>query len=87
MALKGVDIRTWDLEIMLAAYESALRQGAKDEGAWRRLQSQVYAEPAEVRKQRKRAGAETATPNPGRMSVGDAEALLARMAASDAMFG
>lgn len=67
---------------MLAAYEAQLRQGAKDEADWQRMLSQLTVEPIEVRRERRRTGDSGA----GRMSVDDAEAMIARMMAADAAF-
>lgn len=73
---------------MLAAFETQVRKGCKDEAEWRRRHGEMYAEPPEVRRERlaaERRGRRAAQPQ--KMSVGDAEALLARFAASDAQFG
>lgn len=73
---------------MLAAFEATIRRSAKDESDVKRTMAALAAEPPEVRKQRRadalagRAAPATA----GRMSVEDAEAMMARFAAADAMF-
>lgn len=92
LALEGVDPRVFDLNMMLAAYESALRRSAKDESAWRNTRAKLYAEPREVRDARiaeqraaKAAGAQPVSR--AAMTVDDAEAMLARFAASEATFG
>lgn len=74
---------------MLAAFEATIRRNAKDEGEARRTMSALAAEPAEVRKERREAERSGVRPpgTGGRMTVGDAEAMLARFAASDAAFG
>lgn len=80
---------------MLSAYEVTLRQGCKDEAAWRRIHGQIYAEPKEVRDERRRAtvtAAQQRRTRPeqeqsGRPSADDVEAMLARMAAQDAQYG
>jgi hypothetical protein len=89
-----VDPRTWDLNQMLAAFEVSLQRSAKDESEWRRTHGQIYAEPATVREERRAAARQAARDGAaGRatggsgMSAGDATALLARFAASDAAFG
>ncbi|AMD42746.1 hypothetical protein SEA_XKCD426_5 [Streptomyces phage Xkcd426] len=84
-----MDPRRWDSNQLFAAFESDLRQHSKDESAWRRTQQELMAEPKEVREERKRVAASGQRPadQPGRMTVDDAEALLARFAASDAAFG
>lgn len=80
---------------MLSAYEVTLKQGCKDEAEWNRLRGQLYAEPKEVR-DRRRADTVAAAKNrqapsrgaaSGRMSAGDAEAMIARLAAADARYG
>lgn len=87
-----MDPRTWDLGQLLAAFEATLRQHSKDEAAWNRTLAALTVEPKEVRAQRlaavKAAVTSGAPPPeaPGRLSVGDAEALLARFAASDAQY-
>lgn len=93
LTLTGVDPRRWDLGQLLAAYEATLRQNSKDEAAWNRTLATLTAEPKEVREQRLAetraavAAGEPVPEAPGRMSVDDAEALLARFAASDAQYG
>jgi hypothetical protein len=88
-----VDPRTWDLGQLLAAYEATLRQNSKDEAAWNRTRQALTAEPKEVRNARREAAKQAAVsgappPEPaGQMTVDDAEALLARFAASDAQYG
>lgn len=90
-----MDPRRFDLMQLLAAYEFTLKQGCKDEAAWRRIHGQIYAEPKEVREERRAATvaaaqsrrAAPAAATGGRMSVDDAEAMLARFAATDARFG
>lgn len=74
---------------MLAAFEAQLKRSAKDDAAWRRTESLLRAEPKEVREERRRsvAAGRPVLPAGGGMTVDDAEALLARFAASDAMFG
>ncbi|MGH6979059.1 MAG: hypothetical protein ACRED4_07190 [Brevundimonas sp.] len=73
---------------MFAAFEAALKQASKDENEWKKTEAGLYAEPPEVK--RKRRAEAAATPSlperGGRMSVGDAEAMLARFATSDAQF-
>ena len=92
LALSGVDPRGWDLNRLLAAYEAALRRGAKDEAEWRRTQAQLTAEPKEVREQRLKearqrpSGGRTAPVRSG-MSVSDARALLSAFSADDARYG
>lgn len=86
-----MDPRRWDLHQLLAAYEAALKQGAKDESAWRRVHGQLYAEPVEVKKERV-AAARTAVrqdepPARGAMTLDSVEALLAGAAARDAQYG
>lgn len=70
---------------MLAAFEATIQRNAKDENAAQRIMAALTAEPPEVRKQRRTQG--SAVPAAGRMSVDDAEAMLARFAATDAAFG
>lgn len=78
---------------MLAAFEAALKQSSKDEAAWKRTYQGLTAEPKEVRAERMAAAkaardrGEAAPQAPGRMSVDEAEAMLARFAATDAMYG
>lgn len=73
---------------MLAAFETAWRQSSKDEAAWRRTYAQLTAEPKYVRDQRRReaAAGRQSAPATGRMSMADAEALMASFAASEAMY-
>lgn len=87
LAVTGVDPRTFDLNQLLAAYEAALRQSSKDESAWRSTRAKLYAEPKGVREARIAEQRESQAPSRMAMSVGDAEAMLARFAASDAAFG
>jgi len=74
---------------MLSAFEATMRQNSKDEAAWRRTQAALSVEPPEVKRERRRAAAAglVVPAAPARMSVEDAEAMLARFAASDAQFG
>lgn len=89
LALEGIDPRGWDLNTMLAAFEATLKRGAKDEAAAQRIMVALSAEPLELRKRRRaaeRAGVQT--PGTGdRMTVDDAEAMMARFAAADAAYG
>lgn len=75
----------WDLKQLLSAFEATLRAGAKDEAAWNRTRSQIYAEPADVRKERLAAG--RAEPARGGLSASGVAALLSAAAAEDAKFG
>lgn len=84
LALTGVDPRRFDLVQLLAAYEATLRRAAKDEQAWNRTRSEIYAPP---KGQRQSPQAAAQAPAAGRLSVGDAEAMLSRMAAADAAYG
>lgn len=89
-----MDPRRWDLHQLLAAYEAALKQGAKDDAAWRRVHGQLYAEPKEV-KQERVAAARTAPATAigqqagarGAMTLDSVEALLAGASARDAQYG
>lgn len=78
----------------MAAYEVALQQAAKDEAAWRRTRSQLYAEPKEVKQERVAAtraaratGRDEQEPARGAMTLDSVEALLAGAAARDAQYG
>lgn len=76
---------------MLAAFEATMRRGAKDESEWRRTQSQLTAEPKEVRDRRREESRQAAlsgrpAPSRGGMSATAAEALVAQFAASDAAY-
>jgi hypothetical protein len=88
-----VDPRRWDLGQLLAAFEAAVKQSSKDEATWNRTYQVLTAEPKQVRDERLKAVREAALTGaerpeaPSRMSVQDAEAMLARFAASDAQFG
>ena len=88
-----MDPRSWDLGQLLAAYEATLRQHAKDEAAWNRTLAALTAEPKEVREERRaatRAAVAAGAPPPeapGRLTVDDAEAMLARFTASEAQYG
>lgn len=87
-----MDPRRWDLQQLVSAYEVTLQQGAKDEAAWRKIHTQLYAEPAEVKKERmaaRRAGpaAVSAAPARGAMTLDSVEALLAGASARDAQYG
>lgn len=74
--------------MLLAAFEASLRQSAKDESAWQRMYAELAAEPREERAARRAAVTRApASPGSGRMGVSDAEAMLARFAASDAQYG
>jgi len=73
---------------MLAAFEAQMRRVAKDESEAKRTMAALTAEPPEVRRQRReaaRAGARA--PSGGRMTVDSAEAMLARFAAAEALYG
>lgn len=75
--------------MMLAAFEATLKRGAKDDAAAQRVMAALSAEPLELRKQR-RAAERAGTQAPGtggRMTVDDAEAMMARFAAADAAYG
>lgn len=86
-----MDPRRWDLHQLLAAYEAALKQGAKDEAAWRRVHGQLYAEPKEVKQERVATARATAAEQPtaarGAMTLDSVEALLAGASARDAQYG
>lgn len=86
--MKGVDPRHWDLHQMLAAYEVTLQRGCKDEAAWNRMRTQLYAEPAEVKKSRLATPRGAKAPPPrGAMTVDSVEAMLAAASARDAQYG
>ena len=72
---------------MFAAFETALKQASKDEAEWRKTEAGLYAEPPELKRARLAGQVKAAEPKRNRMSVGDAEAMLARFAASDAAYG
>lgn len=87
-----MDPRRWDLQQLVSAYEVTLQQGAKDEAAWRKMHTQLYAEPAEVKKERvaarqAEAAAGRTAPARGAMTLDSVEALLAGVAARDAQYG
>lgn len=65
-----------------------MRSAAKDDAAWRRTDASLRAEPKQVRDARRRdalAGREVQ--RRGGIQLSDAEALMARFAASEAMYG
>lgn len=73
---------------MFAAFEASLKQASKDEAEWTRTQQSLYAEPPEVKRDRLRSRSKPdLVPGRGRMSVGEAEAMLARFAVADAQYG
>ncbi len=74
---------------MMAAYEATVQRGAKDESAWRRMRTQLYMEPPEVKQQRLRSDPSTKkAPSPGGgMTIDSVQALLASAAAKDAQYG
>lgn len=83
-----MDPRTWDLHQLLAAYESTLRQGCKDEAEWNRLRTRLYAEPVEVRKDRAASTRKgRAAPARGALTADSVAALLGAAAAEDALYG
>lgn len=84
LSLQGIDPRGWDLHRLLAAYEVQIRQGCKDDAEWKRTEANLTREPEGVRRERRRNPG--AGPPPGRMTVEDAEAMLARMEAADASY-
>ena len=87
LALKGVDPRGWDLNQMLAAYEMQIRATCKDDAEWQRRYNEMTREPADVRRARRAAeAAGVRAAQPQRMSVADAERLMASFAASDARY-
>ncbi len=76
----------------MSAYEVLLQQGAKDDAAWRRIRTGLYAEPREVRQDRataRRSGTAgpVVPPARGAMTLDGVEALLAGAAARDAQYG
>lgn len=69
-----------------------MRLGSKDEAAWRRARSQLYAEPREVRQERVQSArsspqARPTAPGAGAMTLDSVEALLASAAAAEARYG
>lgn len=85
-----MDPRHWDLHQLLAAYEVTLRQGSKDDAAWKRTRSKLYGEPVEVRKERAAEAAATGrrpAPPRGAMTMDSVAALLGAAAAEDSMYG
>lgn len=83
-----MDPRRWDLHQLLAAYESTLRQGCKDDAEWKRIRTRLYAEPDDVRKSRVTAARQgRAAPARGAMTADSVAALLGAAAAEDAMYG
>lgn len=86
LTLKGIDPRRWDLHQLLAAFEAALRQGAKDEADWRRTRNKLYAAPREERTPGQQRAAR-AEPRRGGMTVEAAMALVGSADAEDALFG
>lgn len=89
LTLSGIDPRHWDLHQMMAAYEATMQRGAKDESAWRRIRTQLYAEPPEVRQERMSSGhsARATQPQRGVMTLESVEAMLAGAASRDAQYG
>jgi hypothetical protein len=88
LSLTGVDPRGWDLNQLLAAFEATLRRNAKDDAEWRRVSAQLTAEPKEAReKRRQQAASGRAAPAGGGLTEDAAQALMARFAAADAMYG
>jgi hypothetical protein len=88
LSLTGVDPRGWDLNQLLAAFEATLRRNAKDDAEWRRVSAQLTAEPKEAReKRRQQAASGRAAPAGGSLTEDAAQALMARFAAADAMYG
>lgn len=73
---------------MLAAFEAQLRRSAKDESEAKRTMAALAAEPSEIRRQRREAARTGAQAAPGgRMTVDAAEAMMARFAAAEALYG
>jgi hypothetical protein len=70
----------------LAAFEAALRQGAKDEADWRRTRSKLYAAPRPERGPGPRSTGRPA-PRGGGMTLEAAQALVGSADAEDALFG
>ena len=66
-----------------------MQQGAKDESAWRRVRTQLYMEPPEVKQERLRSDPSARKPpSPHRaMTLDSVEAMLAGAAARDARYG
>ena len=72
---------------MLAAFEVTLRQNAKDESEWRRIDAQLRMEPKGERdKRRREAVAGRRAARTGGISLDDAEALMARFTADEAKY-
>lgn len=76
---------------MLAAYEAALKQGAKDESEWNRTRGKLYAPPRVPLNRPARSARKSQAPAEGPGSRGlelvDVNALLARVAADEARYG
>lgn len=87
LALKGIDIRRWDLHTLLAAFEAQLRLNAKDEQAWQRTRRELYEVPRHLRT-KPRAGVRGDRRNrpAGGLALGSAQALIAAAAASETMY-
>lgn len=85
--MTGIDPRTWDTHQLFAAFEAALKQASKDDAEWRKTEAGLYAEPPELKRDRLNRRADPGLePRRGRMSVGDAEAMLARFATSESQY-
>lgn len=87
LALKGIDIRRWDLHMLLAAFESQLRANAKDEPAWQKMRRELYEVPKHLRTKPRAGvrGARRERPTGG-LALGSAQALIAAAAASETMY-
>lgn len=87
LALKGIDIRRWDLHTLLAAFEAQLRMNAKDEQAWQKIRRELYEVPKHLRAG-PRSGPQRGQRQlgTGGLALGSAQALIASAAASETMY-
>lgn len=82
LALQGVDPRLWDLNQLCAAFEANVRANCKDESEWLRERGKLYAPPRGLAKPGPQG-----RPRVAAMDATSVSALLAGMAAEDAMYG
>lgn len=86
LALSGIDVRAWDLNLMLNALEASIARGAEDEKKAAAEKRKLYAPPKEEM-QRERAARASGGLRKRGLTPGAANALMAAIAAQDGRAG
>lgn len=88
LALQGIDPHRWTLRTLINAAEQAMYASAEDDNERRRIQAKLYAMPKELhRPRRDRTQSRQQQPQRGVMTMQDAQALMAQLAAQDSQLG